>query len=86
LALVLKSLNPIKRNHKIAKTAGITQKRGELLFRVCNYFQADAVLEIGTVGISNICNFFGKPEAQITTLEGCPETSKIAQEQLENLV
>jgi predicted O-methyltransferase YrrM len=57
------------------------------LFRVCNYFQADAVLEIGTsLGLATSAISLGNPKAQITTLEGCPETSKIAQEQLENLV
>jgi predicted O-methyltransferase YrrM len=69
---------------KIAKTAGITPKRGELLFRVSNYFTADAVLEIGTsLGLATSAISLGNPKAQITTLEGCPETSKIAQEQLE---
>ena len=33
---------------KIAKTAGITKKRAELLFRITNYFQPDSILEIGT--------------------------------------
>ena len=33
---------------QIAKTAGITSKRAELLFRVVNYFNPENVLEIGT--------------------------------------
>jgi hypothetical protein len=33
---------------QIAKTAGISRKRAELLFRITHYFQPDSVLEIGT--------------------------------------
>ena len=33
---------------KIAKTAGITSKRAELLFRIAQYFQPNNILEIGT--------------------------------------
>ncbi len=33
---------------KIAKTAGISPKRAELLFRIVNYFQPKNILEIGT--------------------------------------
>jgi predicted O-methyltransferase YrrM len=31
-----------------SKTAGISRKRAELLFRITHYFQPDSVLEIGT--------------------------------------
>ena len=73
---------------KIAKTAGITEKRAQLLFRITSYFQPDAILEIGTsLGLATSALALGSqklvPKTKITTLEGCPETSKIAQEQLE---
>lgn len=73
---------------RIAKTAGITQNRAELLFRVTAYFQPDTILEIGTsLGLATASLALGSQnagsKAQITTLEGCPETTKIAQEQLE---
>ncbi|MBF2707811.1 O-methyltransferase [Flavobacterium soyangense] len=68
---------------KIAKTAGITLKRAELLYRITNYFQPDSILEIGTsLGLATSALAFGNPKAKITTLEGCPETAKIAKEQL----
>jgi predicted O-methyltransferase YrrM len=67
---------------KIAKTAGITQKHAELLFRITNYFQPENVFEIGTsLGLATSALALGNPKATITTLEGCPETAKIAQDQ-----
>jgi predicted O-methyltransferase YrrM len=68
---------------KIAKTAGITHKRAELLFRITDYFQPISILEIGTsLGLATSALALGNPKAKIITLEGCPETAKIAQEQL----
>jgi predicted O-methyltransferase YrrM len=65
---------------KIAKTAGISIKRAELLFRITNYFQPESILEIGTsLGLATSALSLGNPKAKITTLEGCPETTKIAQ-------
>ena len=67
---------------KIAKTAGITQKRAELLFRITKYFQPESIMEIGTsLGLATSALALGNPKAEITTLEGCPETAKIAQDQ-----
>ena len=65
---------------KIAKTAGITDKRSELLFRVVKYFQPKHVLEIGTsLGLATSALSIGNKNSKITTLEGCPETAKVAQ-------
>ena len=67
---------------KIAKTAGISPKRGELLLRVTNYFQPKSILEIGTsLGLATSAMALGNKETVITTVEGCPETAKIAQNQ-----
>jgi predicted O-methyltransferase YrrM len=69
---------------KIAKTAGISPKRAELLFRITNYFQPETILEIGTsLGLATSALALGNPEAVITTLEGCPETAKQAQLQFQ---
>ncbi|MBA4276401.1 class I SAM-dependent methyltransferase [Flavobacterium sp.] len=69
-----------RRIDKIAKTAGITKKRAELLFRITNYFQPESILEIGTsLGLATSALALGHPKAKITTLEGCPETAKQAQ-------
>ncbi|MNQ43957.1 hypothetical protein D3C85_576980 [compost metagenome] len=71
---------------KIAKTAGISPKRAELLFRIVHYFQPSSILEIGTsLGLATSALSLGSrsvgTKAKITTLEGCPETAKIAQNQ-----
>ncbi|ESU22331.1 hypothetical protein FEDK69T_23150 [Flavobacterium enshiense DK69] len=67
---------------KIAQTAGITEKRAELLYRIVNYFQPESILEIGTsLGLATSALSLGNPKAKITTLEGCPETSGVAQGQ-----
>lgn len=69
---------------KIAKTAGISLKRAKLLFRVVNYFQPDAILEIGTsLGLATSALALGNPNASITTLEGCGETANQCQLQLQ---
>lgn len=70
---------------KIAQTAGISPKRAELLFRLVNYFKSENILEIGTsLGLATSALSSGNPEANIITLEGCPETAKIAKNQLQN--
>lgn len=68
---------------QIAKTAGISTKRAQLLFRIVNYFQPDTILEIGTsLGLATSALSLGNPKASIITLEGCPETAKQAELQL----
>nr|WP_315166879.1 class I SAM-dependent methyltransferase [uncultured Flavobacterium sp.] len=73
---------------KIAKTAGISPKRAELLFRITHYFQPDTILEIGTsLGLATSALSLGSRsvgiKAKIITLEGCPETAKLAQLQFQ---
>ncbi len=74
----------IREISKIAHTAGITDKNAALLFRIAQYFQPKNVLEIGTsLGLATSALSLGNPLAKIVTLEGCPETSKIAQSEFE---
>jgi predicted O-methyltransferase YrrM len=68
---------------KIAQTAGISPKRAELLFRVTNYFQPATILEIGTsLGLATSALALGNPKAKVVTIEGCPNTANVAQNQL----
>jgi len=75
-----KSLKSSKRKVSgIAKNAGITLKRGELLGRFAACLNATTILEIGTsLGIATSCLALGNPKAMITTLEGCTATATIA--------
>ena len=69
---------------KIAQTAGITSKNAELLFRIVRYFQPKSILEIGTsLGLATSALSLGTEKAKIITLEGCPNTQKQAQIQLQ---
>ncbi|MEE9407255.1 MAG: class I SAM-dependent methyltransferase [Polaribacter sp.] len=66
---------------KIAKVAGISNKKAKLLIRLVHFFQPKSVLEIGTsLGLGTSAIKIGNNNTKITTLEGCSETSTIAQE------
>lgn len=72
----------------IAKNAGISPKRAELLFRIVHYFQPENSLEIGTsLGLATIALSLGNKNSKVITLEGCPQTMAIAKNQcqLQNL-
>ena len=65
--------------NRIAKNAGISRKRAQLLFRIVSYFQPKEILEIGTsLGLATSALSLGNPNAKITTLEGCPKTMEVA--------
>jgi predicted O-methyltransferase YrrM len=64
--------------NQIAKNAGISSKRAELLFRIAQYFQPENILEIGTsLGLATSALSLGNKNSKIITLEGCPETMSI---------
>jgi predicted O-methyltransferase YrrM len=70
---------------RIAKTAGISEKRSELLFRLVRYFEPESILEIGTsLGLATLAMSLGAEKSQIISLEGCPETAAIAKRKLQN--
>lgn len=65
----------------IAKTAGITSKRQRLLFRLTRHLKPAQILELGTsLGMGTMAMSLGNSNATITTVEGCPNTSGIAQD------
>ncbi|MFO7719706.1 MAG: class I SAM-dependent methyltransferase [Gillisia sp.] len=64
----------------IAKNAAISTKRAVLLNRLTSYLNINTALELGTsLGISSTAITAGN-KVKLITLEGCPETSKLAQE------
>ncbi|MGB1002644.1 MAG: O-methyltransferase [Salibacteraceae bacterium] len=64
----------------IAKNSSKRTKYGRLFYRMIKYFEIEDVIELGTsLGLSTI--YFSKANPKnVFTLEGCPETLKIAQE------
>ncbi len=67
---------------KIARTAGISAKNGQLLMNLIHYLKPKSILEIGTsLGISTAYMAIAAPNSRIVTLEGCKETAYIAQKQ-----
>lgn len=68
--------------NQIAQNAGISRKDAKLLFRITNYFKPENILEIGTsLGLATSALTFGTKN--ITTLEGCLQTAKVAQLQFQ---
>lgn len=71
---------PVK---KIARIAGMTDRKSKNLIRICQYFQPKNILEIGTsLGLGTYSLYLGAPKANITTIEGCPNTAQVAKTQL----
>jgi predicted O-methyltransferase YrrM len=61
---------------RIAKVAGISNKRAKLLFRVVQYFQPTIFLELGTsLGIATYSAAIASSKTKIISIEGCKETS-----------
>ena len=77
---------PARRVADIARSAMKPPRQAQLLFRLARYFQAEHVLELGTsFGISTLYLAKGAEEGQVTTIEGCPQTCRIAQHHFEQL-
>lgn len=67
---------------KIAKTAGITTKRAQTLFKIVKFLNVNNSLELGTsLGIGTTAISLANSQGKVTTIEGCPETAKVALQQ-----
>ncbi|WP_316931777.1 O-methyltransferase [Mangrovimonas xylaniphaga] len=76
--------NNTRKVSKIAKTSGITSKRAKLLNRLVGHLEATHILELGTsLGMGTTAMAIGHQESQITTIEGCPNTTAVAQKQFQ---
>ena len=75
-----KKLNQQRKIKDIAKVSGTSDKYGKLLFKLVNHYQPKTILELGTsLGIGTFMLAKGNPESKVITVEGCPETSAVAQ-------
>ena len=69
----------IRKVKDIAKHSAISEKYGEMLFRLIEKFKPKTILELGTsLGLGTL--YLAKPnsKANIFTIEGCPETTRKA--------
>lgn len=67
----------------MAKHVAISNKNAKLLFRISKYFKPNTVLELGTsLGFATQALALGNPNANIISIEGCPEISAYTKTQL----
>lgn len=77
---------PVRRVADTARTALKTPQQAQMLFRLARYFQARNVLELGTsFGITTLYLALGADEGTVHTIEGCPQTMRIAQHHFDQL-
>ncbi len=77
---------PIRNVSEIARTALKPARQAQLLCRLARYVDPRTVLELGTsFGISTLYLARGSENGQVITVEGCPQTFRIAQHHFEQL-
>ena len=69
----------VRRVSDIARTSVKPARQAQLLFRLAQHFAPQYVLELGTsFGLSTIYLARGAGSAEVTTIEGCAQTQRIA--------
>lgn len=70
----------------IARSALKPADQAQQLFRLARYFDAHRVLELGTsFGITTLYLALGAEDGTVHTIEGCPQTLRIAQHHFDQL-
>jgi len=68
------------------KYSAISEKYGEMLFRTIEYYKPKTILELGTsLGLGTLYMALPDKKATVYTIEGCPETAKIAAQNFKRL-
>ncbi len=74
----------LRRVSEVARTALKPPRQAQLLYRLARYMDAGSVLELGTsFGITTLYLSSGAEDGEVHTIEGCPQTYRIAQHQFE---
>lgn len=64
---------------RLAATAGISEKQGDLLFKTLCYFKPETILEIGTsLGLATTYMSGYANASKVYTIEGCPKIAGVA--------
>ena len=70
----------------IARKSGKNKKFGRLLYRIIKFLKPNNIIELGTsLGISTCYLAKGNSKSKIFSFEGCPETIKIAKDNLNEI-
>ncbi len=70
----------------IAKYSAVSEKFGEMLFRLIETFKPQTILELGTsLGLGTLYLSMANSKAKVFTIEGCPETAEKAKQNFEEL-
>jgi predicted O-methyltransferase YrrM len=78
-----KGNTPRKKISTIAKNAQKPSKFARLLYRLIRRFEPKTLFDLGTsLGLTTLYESHAAPHAQITSFEGCPETARVARENL----
>ena len=70
----------------VAKNSAKNAKFGELLYRICQFFKPNSIVELGTsLGISTCYLSTANRQSKVYTFEGCSETAQLAKKNFEKL-
>lgn len=70
----------------IFATSSSRGRYGKMLYQLCAHFQPARILEFGTsLGVGTSYMHLGAPESEITTVEACPNTRRVALENIAQL-
>jgi len=78
--------NRVKKVSQIAKNALKSKRLAQLIYRLAENTKPKTAIELGTcLGITSAYLAKANPEAQIITIEGCPETAGVASNNFKDL-
>ncbi|WP_199135982.1 O-methyltransferase [Pedobacter sp. ASV12] len=78
--------NRTKKISQIAKNALKSPSLAQLIYRLAANQQAQSLIELGTcLGVTTAYLSKAKPNAQVLTIEGCPQTALIAEQNFNEL-
>lgn len=78
--------NNIRLVKDIAKNSAKKPKYGRLFYRMVRYFNPDSIIELGTsLGLSTIYFASANKNIPVYTLEGCPNTKEVAEQNFKDL-